>query len=1809
MHDNLPQMSRALCRDSDKMEKNSVTDVVVDENRIGQPPRRPLVTISVSDVVVAVILAITLFVGGSARFMANNWDDFVRFHPDERYLTMIIAPSLGTPLYIEYCPEDSACHPDEKERYARQQMCIARYPTTNGAGDYFDTACSLLNPENVNRSHYVYGTLPLFLTRFGAELLASQNNDPLWLSSDGIVAVWRGLSAFAETAVILLVFLMGVRLHGKWVGLLASILYASVAFSIQQAHFGTTDAMTNFCVALALYFAVRTQGSGKWWDYAGFGVGLGMAVASRVNVAPLAVVMIIVTIYRMLPAFDVRLAMRERSNIAVFQFLGLVLAGVVSIVVFRIGNPYAFEGPGFFGIIPSQRYIETLSQAQYFVGGEYEAPPNWQWVNRAGYLFPLSNMVLWGMGVALGVTAWFSLIWSLWRLIRGRAGGFLNLALSAWIVAYFAFAGNLWVMSMRYYLPLYPALVVLAAWGLVELLKRSSAKNMRLWRTLVAAGILVGVTSFTILWGVMFTNIYRNPATFVQATYYAMERVEGDFWMQRAGATPDEPIINIAFPNEYRSRTAIAFEQWIANDATRFYPTMPSIARFSVATDGIITTVTATRLMAENSTQVHTLRLTVIDPLTNTELTGASIRSNFNQPENTLGQTYPITFETPLQVKAGAEYLFRVEVLEGSPVLSIGSVMGSEQPWDEPVPTAVCELPLGMTLADDLWAGMFSREDCRRVSIWNDQIHVHNLSIHDEDTPEKRDMWMTMLDQSDYIYINSNRRYDSQSRLPVRFPLTMRYYEALFNGELGFELIEVFQETFELGPIKISDQNLPHYNTPSWLNEYEAEEAFTVYDHPVIYLFRKSPDYSSEQMRGVMNGVVLTRTNTVYGGYVDPTLVNVTTASSLQADKAPSNLMLTPEMRQIQQSGGTWSERFNPDSFVNSNQWVTLVVWWLTIMLFGFIMFPILFAVFPALADRGYGFAKIMGVVLTAWLAWALGTLRFLTWSSAGLVGILLALMALSLWVTWRVRGTFFPYIRARWKMLLWMDILAFALFLAFVGVRLANPDLWHQQFGGEKPMDFAYFNAVLRSTIFPAFDPWYGGGYLNYYYFGFVIAGVPTLLLGVVPSVAYNLIIPMLFSVTGMGAFSVAFNVVSGWKVTEKTYDENGHLVPVMENNKPKRRPLGNPWVAGIMALLMAVVFGNLDTGRVFLTGLAQGGGWKQPQGMFVVELEQDYYDTYGQFPDYLTKLGICQDAATLRDQAPITDQLAYEMGSIANLITAIPSGFMNALSGNQVYISGERWFWAPTRTITEIPCQADGAINEMPYFTFLYGDLHAHMISMPLMLFSMLFVFAEIMHAGRDKRSWWMQFGAIFLGALVIGLFTATNTWETPTFTIFGVLGLGYAWWLNWGKISRWSLWSVFLRVGGFLLITVLVALPFSWWFSSSLTEFKVWDGRKTPLWAYFSIHGLFLFIITSLLLWETARWMRSVRVRTLRGKINLLVSLLLLAGMVFFGTLAIVFMGYHVALVVIPLVVWIGILFFRPNQSRAMQFILVLAGLGLAITLGTEIITLRLDNGRQNSIFKFYIQVWLIFSVVGGAGFAWVTSHAKHWKARIAMPWYSIIGVMIFICALYPITATGSKSAFRMASDVPLTLDGNAYLNYVAQYYEEGLTDYVTLSSDYDAITWLQRNVVGSPIIMEAQSYGSLYKWGGRISINTGLPSVAGWDYHQTQQRSLEWMPLVVRQRAANVNAFYSTLDITVASDILRFYDVRYVVVTDYETKRYLSTGGLVKLGEMVERGLLDIAYQNELTTIYAVNQGALYALFVENMRVQNEFATIP
>lgn len=1752
-------------------------------------------------VLVGVLLLLIMIAGGYFRFVGLNWDDFTHNHPDERFLTEV-AFLIGGNLNLTE---------NGDARVANMMTCLDRYPDTNGVGGYFDARCSNLNPHNVGKPMYVYGTLPLFMARGLAEvtvdlsqlwaLYVDQNpnyNGNVWVSYSGVHLVWRGLSAAAEMGVILLTFLIGLKLHDKWIGITAAALYAFAVFSIQMAHFGTADATGNFFCALALYFAVLIQRKGGLFYYVLFGVAFGAALASRINLAPMAGVLIAVGVYRALPVLDRNIAWGERERLLIHTIGGYFLAGFFTILVFRIANPYAFNGPDFLGLSINPRFLKDLSDSRGLVSGALDFPPNYQWASRTPYLYPLKDMVLWGMGIAFGVVAWVSWVWSGWRIIKGRASALMNFLPMLWILGYFGYMGAQWVMVIRYYIPLYAALAVLASWGMLTLIRNADLRKRRVLGVLTR-GLLFAVLGFTFLWALMFTNIYRNQLTRVQASHWIWENVSGDFSMRVEGAPQGTPLINIAIPQCSSSQNLIEK----ATCFTEF--NRDSMHRFIAPADGIVTSIYAPHLGDPlDDPEPEVLRFTILSESDYRIVGTATLESDLPRTRHVLGDAYDIALDTPFEVVAGDSYIFQVEALSGLPIVSGGSVFTWEGAWDDPQPTKVCELPFGITTSDNPPPGLArDSTECNGLDPWWGLVNGHQLDIIYQDDEGKRQRLLMSLNESDYIAVNSNRFYDSILRNPQRWPLSMNYYEWLFDGSLGFELVAQFDETFELGPLRISDQVLPNYENASLLlNEIESDEAFSVYDHPAVFIFRKSDDYDPVAVSRLFYSVPLARTTDgrllancpdVNTFYCDPTLVNVNEISTSEVARAPTQLRFSPDLLEIQSSGGTWSQRFFPDSAVNTNMALSVIMWWAVIMVFGWAAFPLLAALMPSTADRGYAVSKFVGMFLVGWTLWFIASARIPVWWGGGVAVGLGGLFLLSIFTAWRTKFRFRDFIRARWKLLLIIDVLMLLAFLVFLGVRLSNPDLWHAVYGGEKPMDFAYFNGVLRSTVFPPVDPWNAGGFINYYYFGFVIVATPVLLLGMIPSIAYNLILPTLFAMTGIGAFSVAYNVVNAWRERQPAVGQPTVGQGASERQRKPRR-LGNPLAAGLVAFMLAVVLGNLDTPRVFLTGVATMGGYQKPAGIQEFFVDEHIART-GEMP-----IGVQMDTLIDRaENANIIDSLRYEINNSVELVGSLGRGFTRLLNGDRLNVSADRWFWGPSRVLAETPGVGGNAITEMPAFTFIYGDMHAHMISMPMQLFILLFLLNEVLTAGDARRR--MRFFAVALGAIMVGMVRATNTWDWITYFLFGMAGLAFSWWLrfrtlDWSILSRRSVMDFVVSVGGFVVIQFAAVIPYTTWFVSSYNSVKLWLDGKTPIWAYLDIHGLFVFLIITLLVWDTARWFRATKVSVLRGRYAFLLIVLLLSLTGLLGILLLTMVGYQVTLLVLPLIIWAVVLFFRSGQSRAMQFVLAMTALALSITLGVEYIVLTGDIDRQNTVFKFYLQAWLMFSVAGGVAFSVISRGMARWNDIMRSGWSIALVVLVGVAAMFPIMATLGKSVLRYDVNQPLTLDGMDYMLYATQHEGSGQVLDINptaipfqLEGDYHMIRWLQDNIQGSPTIIEGMSEGTEYKWNGRVSIYTGLPAVIGWRWHQNQQHTLNTMGRQVDMRVANVNAFYQTTELRTAWNILAFYDVQYIIVSDLERAYYMPQG-LAKFDNMVTLGLLEVVYQEGNSTVYRVKTDA-------------------
>ena len=208
-----------------------------------------------------------------------------------------------------------------------------------------------------------------------------------------------------------------------------------------------------------------------------------------------------------------------------------------------------------------------------------------------------------------------------------------------------------------------------------------------------------------------------------------------------------------------------------------------------------------------------------------------------------------------------------------------------------------------------------------------------------------------------------------------------------------------------------------------------------------------------------------------------------------------------------------------------------MLAWLLAIELIYLLTLPLALLLFRPLPDRGLLLARPLGLLLIAYLVWLGVSLGGLSFSKTAIVLGLAAVAALSglaLAARGREMGVF---LARRWRLLLTGEMLFLLAFLAFTLLRVGNPDLWHPYRGGEKPMELAYLNAIIRSTILPPYDPWFAGGYLNYYYWGHFLLAIPIRLTGIIPTVAFNLAVPLLFALTVTGAYTIGYNLVEGTK------------------------------------------------------------------------------------------------------------------------------------------------------------------------------------------------------------------------------------------------------------------------------------------------------------------------------------------------------------------------------------------------------------------------------------------------------------------------------------------------------------------------------------------------------------------------------------------------------------------------------------------------------------------------------------------------------
>ncbi len=1738
------------------------------------------------------LLLSILCAGAYFRTIGVDWDEGRHLHPDERFLSMVL--NSMTPV--------------------------------KSLGEFFNTDTSTLNPGNVGYDFFVYGTLPLFIIRYVGEWVGQIGYDP-------ITIVGRQLSALADIFTILLVFLIAARLFNRKAGLLAAALYAFAVLPIQQAHFMTVDTFTNTFGMLTVYLGVviltrptpanpgeqprrKLPALRDWFPYAVFGLALGMAAASKINAVSLALLLPAVEIVRFF-----QLKPEEREAYGRYSIRMVLLAAFVSILSFRVFQPYAFSGTSFFTLGINREWLDGLNSLRQQSTGNVDFPPALQWARRS-VGFSLYNLIFWGLGLPSGILSLASLVGMGWVGFRKRS--LKLLPVWGWTVFYILWQLTAWVKAMRYLLLVYPLLAVIAAWGIISLWQ--TKKELRIKRVSLPAqtlrklsfGLALAAVLGSAVWAYAFTRIYTRPHTRVAATEWIYENIPGPVNLVQTTANGES-----LQQAPYRSGDVLAgnqpkpfvFRSW--SDGV--------LEAFSVPTAQYLSAQTVFNRFTVTVTRAGGLGMPLSLPVLSTGAvsTGSSVTAG----------TLEFRFEPPLPVTKGAEYIISLAqtdvnsqvYLNGVPkvnirtaegksfpqslnkiietitpahaysmdisVLSAGEISAVELPYLLDLSQNYAEKTIKVTLTPtaeanpepvsgtvtgafvDLGSGKgtaarvrlekpllltspqvvsFSLEmiDGRGVlavssaapvheSSWDDALPVSkagyvpysdnggiyrgdlNLELYWPDNADKTERFIDLLQQGDYLFISSNRQWGTTTRVPERYPLTSFYYRNLmgcpadldlvtcynnaepgmYAGTLGFDLVKTVTSYPNLGGLSFNDQF--------------AEEAFSVYDHPKVLIFKKNADFDPQKIRSLFESVDLS--NVVY---LTPRQADRYDTSIAKAN----NLMLSQDALQQQRQGGTWSQLFDRSAVVNTSQIAAVIVFYLFSFGLGLFVYPIVRLALPGLADKGYAFARLAGFLFIAYFAFILGSNGFRV-TKGLLLGICAAVAlagVLAAVLDWqRLKKE----LRENWKNYLVIELLALIAFLFFLWVRYNNPDLWHPYKGGEKPMDFSYFNAVIKSTSFPAYDPWYAGGYINYYYYGFVILGMPVKLLGIIPSIAYNIILPLWYSLLVIGAYSI------GWNITRALLIHRDG-----ETSPGARKLFGKPFAAGIFTALLLAFVGNLGTVRL---------------------IEQ-----------------------TLRTMG--AGGAAIEGASFLNKLVWFFKGFGLLLKGMPMPLYPGDWYWFPSRVIPGDP------ITEFPYFTFLYADLHAHLIAMPVAVFAVAWGLSALLsrfHFGEGRARKWLGIAlSFFIGALVIGALKPTNTWDYYTFLLLNLCVLGYIG-LKYqpifgSDIKAW--WRRLLPALGMIAaltgLSMLLYSPFNRLFHPGYNQIGLWTGDRTPLSSYFTHWGLLLFIIVFWYAWETYQWLAVTPLSALK-RLEPHKNLLKISGLVLGGLLALLLLlKVSAALIVVPMCAWSLILLLRAGQSDVRKLVFFMVATALLETLVVEMVYLVGDIGRMNVVFKLYMQAWLLLTLATGSALVLLWTSQHKWTLRTQLLFQLPLILLFTGALLFPLFGTMDKMKDRMNREAPKTLDGMLYMKS-SSYYDMGVD--MPLEDDYNTIRWMQDNISGSPVIVEAQAYE--YRWGNRYTIYTGLPGVVGWNYHQRQQRAI-LQNNAVQNRVDEVNKFYLTDDLNFVKQFINKYQVSYIIVGRLE-KAFYPGAGLEKF-EKLSGVLWDQVFQYDSTIVYKV-----------------------
>ena len=506
--------------------------------------------------------------------------------------------------------------------------------------------------------------------------------------------------------------------------------------------------------------------------------------------------------------------------------------------------------------------------------------------------------------------------------------------------------------------------------------------------------------------------------------------------------------------------------------------------------------------------------------------------------------------------------------------------------------------------------------------------------------------------------------------------------------------------------------------------------------------------------------------------------------------------------------------------------------------------------------------------------------------------------------------------------------------------------------------------------------------------------------------------------------------------------------------------------------------------------------------------------------------------------------------VGYISGAFQLIAFAFNHEVMGLYPVGADNIFEWLLNFDFWSAPWLVEDALIFYPYYSFLMGDLHSYLMSVPFQLMFIMLIFSLFqryrLSNGIGRSDTLLDISIL---SISLGFFFILNTWEYPTYAIFTVLAF--------------TLLRIRPTIKGNLLVpAAIIVLSFvlyiMHYISGSVSGFNGLGlvVTRTTLAQFLEFGALFLFASFSLLLILLKR-------ESFRGRTAISVAILFLASTI----LAAFLLDFYLLIIVIPMGLLSLYYMYRSKTKSEREFVLLLLIMCAALAFFCDFIYIDdILGGRFNTAFRIYHQLWVFFGIAAAYAVFYVL---KNLRGKIKLIWVIALGALTFASLIHPIASTTSMSSGRHAAWGMNrgTLDGMAY----AEVIDKG---------DYEAIQWINENIGGSPVILEARGDGCRYS--SRVSTFTGLPTVIGWGGLELFWRQA-WAE--IDERNKDVDMIYNTLDNDQAMALLKKYDVKYVYIGAGEREAYESEGLQKFAGHPEDYGLI---YDYEGVTIYEVRE---------------------